>query len=69
MKRCLRDIYKDYQFCYDLQKINLKTWLCPWMQLQHVGTYVFGGSLLALAQIGAAATADPSQLNKMKGIA
>jgi len=67
-KMSKRYLSEDYQFCYDLQKINLKTWLCPWMQLQHVGTYVFGGSLMALAQIGAAATADPSMLNKMKGI-
>jgi hypothetical protein len=28
--------------------------------------YVFGGSLVDLAQIGAAATADPTQLKKFK---
>ena len=65
-KASKRYLSEDYQFCYDLQKIGLKTWLCPWMMLSHVGTYVFAGSLLALAQIGAAATADPSQLNKGK---
>jgi hypothetical protein len=32
------------------------------MKLQHVGTYIFGGSLSDLASIGASATADPSAL-------
>jgi hypothetical protein len=34
------------------------------MQLNHVGSYVFGGSLVDLAQIGASATADNSKLGK-----
>jgi hypothetical protein len=34
------------------------------MQLQHVGTYIFGGSLADLASIGASATADADQLKK-----
>jgi hypothetical protein len=34
------------------------------MQLQHVGTYIFGGSLADLASIGAAATADASYSHK-----
>jgi hypothetical protein len=49
-------------FCYNVQKANMKVWFCPWMQTQHVGTYVFGGSLADLASIGASATADQSQL-------
>ena len=32
------------------------------MQLQHVGTHVFGGSLTDLAQIQASATADASKV-------
>jgi hypothetical protein len=36
------------------------------MQLQHVGSYIFGGSLADLASIGASATADSSQLKKKK---
>jgi hypothetical protein len=32
------------------------------MKLQHVGTYIFGGSLADLASIGASATADPGKL-------
>lgn len=61
-----RYLSEDYWFCQKAQDIGLKTWLCPWMKLQHVGTYIFGGSLADLASVGAAATADPSQLKKKK---
>ena len=44
----------------------MKVWFCPWMKLQHVGSYVFGGSLLDLAQIGASATADAGLMKKDK---
>jgi hypothetical protein len=57
-----RYLSEDYWFCQKAQQIELKTWLCPWMKMQHVGTYIFGGSLADLASIGASATADPSQL-------
>lgn len=57
-----RYLSEDYWFCQKLQQIGLKNWLCPWIQLQHVGSYVFSGSLSALAQIGASATADPNAL-------
>ena len=59
-----RYLSEDYWFCQKLQEANLRTWLCPWMQLQHVGTYIFGGSLADLASIGASATADADQLKK-----
>ena len=61
-----RYLSEDYWFCQKVQNIGLKTWFCPWMKLQHVGTYIFGGSLADLASIGAAATADPGQLKKKK---
>lgn len=61
-----RYLSEDYNFCYHVEKIGMKTWLCPWMQLQHVGSYIFGGSLADLATIGAAATADASKLGKKK---
>ena len=61
-----RYLSEDYWFCQKAQAIDLKTWFCPWMKMQHVGTYIFGGSLADLASIGASATADPSQLNKKK---
>lgn len=64
-----RYLSEDYMFCYNVEKMGKKVWLCPWMKLQHVGSYVFGGSLIDLAQIGAAATADVAQLKKDKKLA
>ena len=57
-----RYLSEDYWFCQKAQMANIKTWFCPWMKMQHVGTYIFSGSLADLASIGASATADPSQL-------
>jgi hypothetical protein len=62
-KKSKRYLSEDYWFSQRAQEVGLKTWLCPWMKLQHMGSYVFEGSLADLAAIGAPATADPSQLN------
>jgi hypothetical protein len=59
-----RYLSEDYMFCYNVQQAGMKVWFCPWMQMSHVGTYVFGGSLADLASIGASATADMKQLKK-----
>lgn len=59
-----RYLSEDYWFCQKAQKAGIKTWICPWMQLNHVGSYIFGGSLADLASIGAAATADPAQIKE-----
>lgn len=61
-----RYLSEDYWFCQKAQEVGLRTWFCPWMKMQHVGTYIFGGSLADLASIGASATADPGQLKKKK---
>jgi hypothetical protein len=61
-----RYLSEDYWFCQKVQAIGLSTWFCPWMSMQHVGSYIFGGSLADLAQIGAAATADPGALGGKK---
>lgn len=61
-----RYLSEDYWFCQKAQDAGLKTWLCPWMKMQHVGSYIFGGSLADLASIGASATADPSQIGGKK---
>lgn len=57
-----RYLSEDYWFCQKIQELGMKTWFCPWMVMQHVGTYIFGGSLADLASIGASATADIGQL-------
>jgi hypothetical protein len=64
-----RYLSEDYMFCQYAQNIGLKTWLCPWMNLNHTGTYTFAGSLIDLANIGAAATADAEALGKAKKLA
>lgn len=56
-----RYLSEDYMFCQWSRQIGLKVWMCPWMQLSHMGTYTFGGSLRHLAEVGAAATADPNE--------
>jgi hypothetical protein len=61
-----RYLSEDYWFCQKLIEIGGKIWYCPWMKLQHVGSYIFGGSLVDLASIGAPATADIGLLKKPK---
>jgi len=61
-----RYLSEDYMFCYNVRRMGVPVWMCPWMQLKHIGTYVFGGSLAHMAQINASATADVSKLNKKK---
>lgn len=61
-----RYLSEDYNFCYHVAKAGMRTWFCPWMKMQHVGSYIFGGSLADLATIGASATADTGQMKKKK---
>ena len=61
-----RYLSEDYMFCQWMKEVGVDTWMCPWMKLQHNGSYTFGGSLSDLAQLGAAATADPDQIKNMK---
>jgi hypothetical protein len=48
-----RYLSEDYMFCQWSRKIGFKVWLCPWMELKHTGTYIFGGSLRNLAALNA----------------
>ena len=57
-----RYLSEDYMFCQWGRKAGLRIWMCPWMKLSHMGSYMFSGSLQDLAQVGAAATADLSQI-------
>lgn len=61
-----RYLSEDYLFCQNVRKAGMKVWLCPWMHLQHSGTYVFGGKLPALASIGASATADAELIKRQR---
>ena len=52
-----RYLSEDYFFCRNARKIGITIHMCPWMNLQHVGTYVFRGSMAAIASIGQSPTA------------
>lgn len=59
-----RYLSEDYMFCQYAREIGIKVWMCPWMELKHIGSYIFGGNLAALASVGVSATADTKQLGK-----
>ncbi len=61
-----RYLSEDYMFCQYVQKAGMKVWLLPWVRLQHAGSFIFGGSLVDIAQIGASATADVNEIKKRK---
>ena len=61
-----RYLSEDYMFCQYMQEVDVPTWLCPWMQLVHTGSYTFGGSLADIAALGVSATADPDAIKGMK---
>jgi len=65
-ERSKRYLSEDYMFCQWMQKIDVATWMCPWMKLLHTGSYTFGGSLSDLAQLGSSATADIDEISRMK---
>ena len=46
-----RYLSEDYMFCQWSRNCGQKVFFCPWMKLNHVGAYVFGGSLESLAQL------------------
>lgn len=59
-----RYLSEDYLFCYNVQKMGMKVWMCPWMQLNHVGSYTYSGSMGALAAIQASPTASKESNQK-----
>jgi hypothetical protein len=52
-----RYLSEDYFFCWNSRKANIKLHLCPWIQLSHVGSYIFRGSMAALASLEVSPTA------------
>lgn len=59
-----RYLSEDYFFCRNARKIGIKIHMCPWMELQHVGSYIFRGSMGAIAAIGASPTASKESNSK-----
>lgn len=48
-----RYLSEDYYFCQTARQAGMQVWLCPWMELKHTGTFIFGGSLRDLAHLDA----------------
>lgn len=61
-----RYLSEDYLFCQRARNVGLKTYVCPWINLKHMGSYIFGGTMHHLASIGQNVTADISKLGKAK---
>jgi hypothetical protein len=67
-KKTKRYLSEDYMFCQWARNIGIQTWMCPWFELKHLGTYVFGGSLTALANLSNAQAAAGHATPIMKDI-
>ena len=63
-----RYLSEDYMFCQWLRKAGGKIWLLPWLRLKHAGTYIFGGSLQALAAINASPTSSENVPKRGNGV-
>lgn len=61
-----RYLSEDYHFCRLCEQSGQKVWLVPWFELKHHGYFVYGGSLLSMANAGIPATVDPSMLKKKR---
>jgi hypothetical protein len=55
-----RYLSEDYFFCKKSRQAGMQIWACPWMQLQHIGTYIFKGDLAKIGSLGSSLTADAS---------
>lgn len=53
-----RYLSEDYFFCWNARKAGMKVHMAPWMQLQHVGTYTFRGSMASLAGLDVSPTSN-----------
>lgn len=59
-----RYLSEDYFFCRNARKIEIKLHMCPWMNLHHVGSYIFRGSMAALAGLDVSPTATKESNQK-----
>jgi len=46
-----RYLSEDYMFCQYWRAMGGQIWLCPWMKLQHLGTYAFAGDMPKIAAL------------------
>ena len=55
-----RYLSEDYFFCWNARKIGIKIHMCPWMEINHVGSHIFKGSMAAIGSLGTSPTANKS---------
>ena len=46
-----RYLSEDYWFCQKAREIGVGVWFAPWMQIRHHGTYIYTGSIPAMAHV------------------
>lgn len=61
-----RYLSEDYMFCHFTKKIGIKTWILPWFNLNHIGSYTFEGSLQAISAINAPVSCDGTVKNRLQ---
>ena len=59
-----RYLSEDYFFCQKTRKLGMSVYMCPWMELQHIGNYTYRGSLSAIAALRMTPTADQKSNSK-----
>ena len=59
-----RYLSEDYHFCKNVRAIGIDIWMCPWMELSHLGSYTYRGSMGAIASLGASPTASKESNRK-----
>ena len=59
-----RYLSEDYFFCKKSRDAGMQVWMCPWMQINHIGSYIFKGNMGAIGSLGVSATADKSSNSK-----
>ena len=59
-----RYLSEDYFFCHKTRAAGMQVWMCPWMQINHIGSYIFKGNMAAIGSLGVSATADKSASKK-----
>jgi hypothetical protein len=45
-------IPEDYYFCRQCRKAGIRVWLAPWCETSHMGSFVYQGSMAAVAAAG-----------------
>lgn len=60
-----RHLSEDYFFCKWSRKIGKKVWICPWMEINHIGMYIFKGNLPAILSSGMSATIKEEDVSRI----